>query len=355
MKIKKSILTSIAVLCCITMSAQKITFDKSVINTGSTIWKQPVTATFKFTNKGKNPLTIKSVDAGCGCLSTKWTDGTFEKGQSGEIKITYDAKQLGHYDRIIEVFTNLSDEPEYIRVKGVIGVGKLQTFADNYPFCVDDIYLSTNSVEFKEVTKRDSTSATIEIYNGSQEVYTPTLMHLPPYITAQAEPEMLARGRKGKITLTLHGEKLNDLGLNQTNIYLARFAGDKVGSDNEINVSGILLPEDNWSKQNSPRAVFDISTTELNLGKIGNKKQVSGTIKITNKGAVPLKIDRIQAFNPAITVSLQQSEIQPGQSVKMKVTLQAKYLEMSKAQPRILIFTNDYKHPMEIVTVKFEQ
>jgi len=354
MKIKKSILTSIAVLCCITMSAQKISFDKSIINTGNTLWKQPITATFKFTNKGKAPLTIKNVDAGCGCLSTKWTDGTLEKGQSGEIQITYDAKQLGHYDRIIEVQTNLSDEPEYIRMKGVITSGKIQTFADNYPYCIDEIYLSTNSVEFKEVTKNDSTSTSIDIYNASQEVYTPNLMHLPPYITAKAEPEMLARGRKGKVILTLHGDKLNDLGLNQTNIYLARFAGDKVGKDNEISVSSILLPEDNWSNQHSPRAVFDISTTTLNLGKIGTKKQVAGTIKITNKGAVPLKIDRIQAFNPAITVSLQQSEIQPGQSVKMKVTLQSKYLELSKAQPRILIFTNDYEHPMEIVTVRFE-
>ena len=31
-------------------------------------------------------------------------------------------------------------------------------------------------------------------------------MHLPSYITARAVPQMLARGRKGRIELTLHGD-----------------------------------------------------------------------------------------------------------------------------------------------------
>ena len=46
--------------------AQRISFDKTVVNAGSTIWKKPVTAVFKFTNKDKNPLLIRDVDAGCG-------------------------------------------------------------------------------------------------------------------------------------------------------------------------------------------------------------------------------------------------------------------------------------------------
>lgn len=353
MKLKKLIISSVALLCCIEASAQKISFDKETI-TSNTMWKHPVTAVFKFKNKGNAPLIIKDVDAGCGCLTPKWTQGPIEKGESGEIAITYDAMLLGHYDRIIEVKTNISNDPVDIRMKGRVTAGNRQTLEDIYPYSIDDIHLSTSSVEFAEVSKSDSTKASIEIYNGTQEVYTPTLMHLPPYITAKCEPEMIARGRKGKIELTLHGDKLNDYGLNQTNIYLARFAGDKVGTNNDINVSAILLPDLSTENNIGTKPQFEISTTELYLGKLGKKKKLTGTIKLRNTESGTLRIDRLQAFNQAIMVNLPKSEIAPGESVKMDITVQAKYLEMSKAQPRVLIITNDPKHAKEVVTVVFE-
>ena len=354
MKIIKTILTGILTVCCVSAMAQKISFDKETLTTNNTMWKHPVTAVFHFTNKGKAPLVIKNVDPGCGCLTPKWTQGPIEKGESGDIIITYDAMQLGKFDRIIEVFTNADDSPDYIRMKGLVTTGNRQTITDAYPFSIDDIYLSTSSIEFAEVNKGDSAKAIIEIYNGGQDVYTPTLMHLPAYITAKCTPEMIARGRKGTIELTLHGDMLNDLGLNQTSIYMARFAGDKVSTSNELSVSAILLPDLTSQSNSSATPNFEVSTNELYLGKIGKKKKLSGEIKIRNTGSATLHIDRIQAFNPAISVNLPKSEILPGESVKMGITVQAKYLEMSKAQPRVLIITNAPKHPIEVVTIMFE-
>ena len=63
----------------------------------------------------------------------------------------------------------------------------------------------------------------------------------------------------------------------------------------------------------------------------------------------------LQAFNQAITVSLPKTELQPGEEVKMSVTVNAKFLGMSKAQPRVLIITNDTKKPKEVVNVHFEK
>lgn len=353
-KLTKIIVTAIASVCCMTASAQKLSFEKQTITTKNALWKHPVSAVFRFTNKGKSPLIIQNVDAGCGCITPKWTQGPIDKGETGEIVITYDAMQLGRFDRIIEVFTNESDEPEEIRMKGIVSTGNRETVEDIYPFSIDDINLSTRSIEFAEVSKNDSTKATIEVYNSGQNVYTPALMHLPPYITAKMTPEMIARGKKGKIELTLHGDKLNDYGLNQTNIYLARFAGDKVGTDNDINVSAVLLPDLSAQSLASINPTFVISTNELYLGKIGKKKTLKGTIKLRNTGSAPLKIDRLQAFNPAVTVKLPKTEIFAGESVKMEITVLAKYLELSKAQPRVLIITNDPKHPKEVISVIFE-
>ena len=78
-------------------------------------------------------------------------------------------------------------------------------------------------------------------------------------------------------------------------------------------------------------------------------------MKLSNKGTGVLKLSKIQAFNQAITVSLPKTELQPGEEVKMSVTVNAKFLGMSKAQPRVLIITNDTKKPKEVVNVHFEK
>ena len=334
---------------------QRISFDKTVVNAGSTIWKKPVTAVFKFTNKDKSPLLIRDVDAGCGCLTTKWTREPLMKGDDGEISITYDAMMLGHFDRYIDVYTNAGEKPVRIRMKALVNNGEKKTLEELYPYSIDDILLSTNNVEFMDVSSGDSVKAEIELLNNGETVYTPMLMHLPAYITAEYQPEMIARGRLGKIELTLHSDKLQDLGLNQTSIYLARFSGDKVGSNNEIAVSAVLLPDLHFAEEFTRKPNFQISTTELHIGKLGKKTKLTGTVKLSNKGTGVLKLSKIQAFNQAITVSLPKTELQPGEEVKMSVTVNAKFLGMSKAQPRVLIITNDTKKPKEVVNVHFEK
>ena len=336
-------------------TAQRISFEKSTVNAGATLWKKPVTAVFKFTNKDKNPLFVREVDAGCGCIKPEWTTHAVHKGDEGEVRVTYDAQMLGHFDRYIDVYTNAGEKPVRVRMKAVVSTGEVKTVEELFPYSIGDILLSTNNVEFTDVSAGDSAKIEIEIMNNGNEVFTPALMHLPSYLTATYSPEMIARGRRGKIELTLHSENLQDLGLNQTSIYLARFSGDKVGTENEIAVSAVKLPDLHFAEEYAKKPEFQISTTELNLGKLGKKTKLTGQVKLSNKGQGVLKLSKIQAFNQAITVSLGKTELQPGEEATMKVTVDARFLGMSKAKPRVLIITNDAKRPKEVVNVNFEK
>lgn len=343
-----------AVLGSVAASAQKLSFEKQTIVAPTTMWKKPVTVVFKFTNKDKNPLQIRHVDGGCGCLDITWTKETIEKGQIGEISVTYDAKLLGKYEKVIDVLTNAGTKSS-IRMRGLVSNGDKKTVADLFPYQIGDIMLNVNEVEFPEVYAGDSAKAEIEIMNNGKEVYTPQLMHLPSYITAKFEPEMIARGRHGKIELTLHSDKLPDLGLNQTNVFLSRFFGDKVGEGNDITVSAVLLPDLHDAAKSANNPKFMVSTTELNLGKLGKKTKLNGKVKISNRGTQVLKLNKIQSFNQAVTVALSKTELQPGDEVVMKVTVDSRFLDMSKAKPRVLIVTNDPKKPKEVVNVNFER
>lgn len=352
---KKIIIGLLALIGSLGANAQKISFEKSTINMGTTKWKEPVTATFKFTNKDRTPLLVRDVDAGCGCLTTKWTTDALQRGEDGEIRITYDAQMMGSYDKIIEVFTNADSKPTRIRMKGRIGSSQRKSIDDLFPYRIDDILLSTNNVEFPQVAAGDSATVSIEIYNASKEVYTPQLMHLPPYITASFSPQMLAVGRRGKIDLTVHTEMLQELGLNQTSIYLARFSGDKVNSNNDITVSAIKMPDLKYAETFTKKPSFHVSSTEINLGKLGKKQKAVGQIKISNRGNGVLKLNKIQSFNQAIVVTLPKTELQPGEQITMKINLDARFLNVSKAQPRVLIISNDPRNPQEVINIHFDK
>ena len=352
----KYIVTLLLLLNCHIVPAQRIVFEQNTIDMGKLLWKTPATATFRFSNKdGRTPLRIKDVDAGCGCLRVEWPEGTVSKGTKAEIRIVYDAQLLGHFDRYIDVFTNQGPKPVRLRLKGHVTDGGEQAIERAFPYRIDNVCLSTNNVEFPDVHKGDSTKAYIEVLNDGTEVYSPQLMHLPSYITAKAKPEMLARGRKGKIELTLHGDQMPSLGLNQTQIYLARYSGDRVGTGNDLTVSAVLLPDMHEAEQTAQHPSFSISTTELRLGKLGKKSKLKGKVVIENRGTAPLTLSNIQAFNQAITVNLPKRELRPGESITMNITVEAKYLGLSKAQPRLLIITNDPKHSKEVVNVIFDK
>ena len=221
--------------------AQKISFEKSVINVGGTLWRRPITAVFTFTNKNHGVLVVEDVDSGCGCLDVKWTRNVLNKGEQGFISITYDAQLLGHFDKVVNVYTNVDHKPQRIRMKGVVLQSVNEEAKNIFPYQIGDIMLSSNDIEFPDVHKGDSATVSFEILNNSDEVYTPQLMHLPSYITAEYTPTMLGRGRRGVVSLKLDTDKMTNIGVNQTNIYLARYSGDKVSDENDISSNFIAF------------------------------------------------------------------------------------------------------------------
>ena len=180
-------------------------------------------------------------------------------------------------------------------------------------------------------------------------------MHLPRYLTMEKTPNVLQKGEKGTIKLTLDTKELADFGLTQTSVYLARFAGDKVGEDNEIPVSAILLPEfNNLSSYEISRApAIKLSANSIDFGpKLVKKNKANQDIIVTNTGKSTLVIGKLQVFNPAVSVNLKKSTLQPGESTKLRVSINKNSAVKNKQQMRILMITNDPTHSKVIINVK---
>ncbi|MDF7817590.1 DUF1573 domain-containing protein [Runella sp. MFBS21] len=67
---------------------------------------KPVTAEFKFTNKGAHPLIINKAYGSCGCTGVEYPKEPIMPGASGNIKATFNAASVGAFNKTVTVESN---------------------------------------------------------------------------------------------------------------------------------------------------------------------------------------------------------------------------------------------------------
>lgn len=334
------------------VSAQQIEAKRSVIDCGQVMFDKPVTVEFELQGKGGKDLAIEDVKTSCGCTMVSFPKENIAKGEVFKLKVTYDARQMGHFEKQVRVFTNASKKPLMLTLRGVV-VETIVDFSGDYPYKIGDLRTDMNDIEFDDVNNGDRPVQKIHVYNASSKAVEPQVMHLPNYLKAQVSPSKIAPAHSGVITLLLDSKLLHDFGLTQTSIYLGMYPGDKVSSDNEMTVSAVLLPGfselNEQTKENAPK--LKLSARELNFDFEGKPKKKQ-EIEVMNGGKTVLEIRRLQMFTEGLEVSLSNKRIQPGEKARLKVTANAKGLKNARSKPRILMITNDPDNAKVVIAVK---
>ena len=329
---------------------QRIEAEQADIHCGNVKYKNPVTAVFKLKNAGERKLVINDVEVGCGCLEADYPKGEIGVGENFELRLTYDAKQLGHFYKEARILSNAS--PIYLSMQGVV-MDRTSEFRGQYSFTIGDIGTDIRDIEFDDVNKGDMPTADIHIVNKGTDVLEPSIMHLPQYISADITPKYLSPGRSGRIRLTLNSSLLNDYGIIQTSIYLANSLGETVSEDNEITLSAVLLPSFTsltpTERLNAPK--ISLSAERLTVNFEGKSKRTE-KVEITNRGKTPLEISTIHLYSSALQVTLGNSRIEPGETAIMKITVDRGEAAKARVRPRVLLITNDPDKPKVVIDVE---
>lgn len=107
-------------------NAPEMKFETEVLDYGTVDYESNGIREFKFTNVGKTPLTITSVQGECGCTATTidgkpgWPTEPILPGKSGVIKIKYDTARPGRFEKNITVTSNSKFAVKKIRIKGEV-------------------------------------------------------------------------------------------------------------------------------------------------------------------------------------------------------------------------------------------
>ncbi len=107
-------------------NAPVMQFDSEVLDYGTVKFDGNGVREFKVKNTGKSPLTITNVQGQCGCTSTTidgkpgWPQEPILPGKSAAIRVKYDTKRPGPFEKNVTVTSNAKDPSKVVKIKGVV-------------------------------------------------------------------------------------------------------------------------------------------------------------------------------------------------------------------------------------------
>lgn len=107
-------------------NAPEIKIENEVLDYGTVDFDANGVREFKFKNIGKSPLTITSVQGECGCTSTTidgkpgWPQEPILPGKSGVIKVKYDTKRVGRFEKNVTITSNSKLATVKVKIKGEV-------------------------------------------------------------------------------------------------------------------------------------------------------------------------------------------------------------------------------------------
>lgn len=336
--------------------AQTMTATSDIIDCGQVEYLRPVTAEFEIINNSSRTAEISKVETYCGCTVADYPRKKIAPKQKAVVKITYDAKAMGHFNKLIDVFCDKEKNPLTLQMKGMV-VREVIDYKGDFAYKMGSLMCDKDNLEFDDVNSGDQPQQTVHVRNIGSEAATPVIMHLPDYLTADVSPSTLPPGRTAEITVTLNSHQLDDMGLTQTKVYLGSRPGEKVSADKEITVSAVLLPkfDDMTEAEKAVAPRIELSAREIAFNASEDNRKQKREILITNMGKSDLHINSLQMFTEGISLSLSKQTIRPGEIAKLKISVEPKLLQAARSEPRILMITDDPDNSKVVIRISFKK
>ena len=101
-------------------NAAVIEFTSDVIDYGTINKGDEPLRVIKFKNTGKSPLVITNCQGSCGCTVPECPKEPIMPGQTGELKVRYDTKRVGAFNKTVPIKSNASNDTFYLKIKGTV-------------------------------------------------------------------------------------------------------------------------------------------------------------------------------------------------------------------------------------------
>ncbi|MCM1076068.1 MAG: DUF1573 domain-containing protein [Bacteroides sp.] len=353
----KVLLSAIAYLSCVSVTSaqgvwleQKHDFGAFDENVGT------VYCDFRLVNTGTEPIAIINARANCGCTRPEYSRAPIAPGDTAVVRVGFDPKgRPGRFMKYVNVDLDSNPSRSSLTIQGTV-IGASNTLKSRFPIDVGPMKLRSKIIAYGDVYKGRTSSQFLEGYNASTDTLRPTVTAIPPYMRVLVEPGTVPPGERFVISTIVNGSMIDDWGVvtDSFNVSPTPDAADRIMIETVAIVGEDFTGLTEEQRRNAP--VIDTDVTALDFEKISSGgKPVKRSFTITNKGKSPLLIRRISCPDKAVGIRLPKTELKPGKSEKVEVTVNPSLLgDRRLLNARINIVANDPDHPSTMIRVVAE-
>jgi hypothetical protein len=167
--------------------AQHVSVKNDMIDVGQIKFQNAASADFEIKNVSNKAIYIRELLTSCGCVVGDYPQEIIRRDSSFVVRLTYDAMQLGHFEKYASIYFNDDTEPTILTLKGVV-VEEIVNFEGNYPYKLGELFVDKVNIEFDDVSRGERPFAEIHVKNPTSNTVQPVVMHLPNFLTADMSP-----------------------------------------------------------------------------------------------------------------------------------------------------------------------
>lgn len=362
---KKILSTLCMTLVAAVMLAQapSITFDETKYDFGE-IFKEDgnVTHDFYFTNTGMDAVTIVNVKVGCGCTTSKKTEGPIEPGQRGFVSATYRASSQRapqHFNKYLDVTFESANSKETAKIHLTFH-GDLKERAakaeTSFPIALGPIGVKTRELDFGLVRKGEPRTGGFEFANISQEEHTVSLFlgAAESFVSQEIAIPTIKPNEMGKFTFSIDTKGDKTWGPHDIPVYVVIDGKKELTDEYRLTLRANIIQDFSQmsveDKQNAP--IIEVGAKE-ELGTVAAGKTLKHSLQIKNTGVNPLDILRVYADNEDMVVKAPKA-IKSGKKATISIEINTKNMQPGLYTRELTIISNDYRNSVKRVIVSWK-
>ncbi len=332
--------------------AKPLQFVEDIHDFGYIGQSEPAIYQFDFTNLTNRPIKILSVQASCGCTTPDWSRDAILPGKVGFVQASFNPKgRPGFFNKSLTVTTDFDSNPLILQIKGNVSSGtdsgpsdaEFRTSNGHWKMMVSSFNLGKvfNKDEFamREFPIMNSGTKPIKFLKASS----------PNYIRAEAIPEILQPGEKGKLRVSYNGKLKNRYGFQSDNVEI--YTDDELQPIKSFSVYATLeeffgtpTPDE---IARAPRLLISDGTVEM--GRIKQNVASSKDVTIYNAGKSDLLIREVQGNCTCIKSTANKKVLKAGESTTLTIEFNPQNRQGTQ-QKRVTVYSNDPVNPVQAVT-----
>jgi len=117
---KRIFLIASLLVSIVSFSQTPVVFTTATHSFGKVKQGKPVTFLFTFKNTASKPAVVENAEADCGCTKPEYPKEPIAPGQTGTIKVTYNAAAIGAFTKHVRVKLASDQDPLTLTISGEV-------------------------------------------------------------------------------------------------------------------------------------------------------------------------------------------------------------------------------------------